>query len=175
MDNEQIILVNEKDEVIGQAEKLAAHQQALLHRAFSVMLYRQTPAGLEFLLQKRADNKYHCGGLWTNTCCSHPRPGEDTKVAAERRLFEELGIHAALIEIGHFTYIAHFQNGLTEHEYDHVFIAPFSSTPSDINPQEISVIKWCTLTNLTKDLQESPETFTPWLPQVISLVTRHLF
>ena len=107
--------MDENDVEIGQAEKLEAHQKGMLHRAFSVMLYRKVAGEVEFLLQRRAEAKYHCGGLWTNTCCSHPRPGESTHDAAGRRLQEELGIGLPLTEIGQFTYTAHFDNGLTEH------------------------------------------------------------
>jgi isopentenyl-diphosphate Delta-isomerase len=174
MSNAKVILVNERDEAVGEIEKLAAHQQALLHRAFSVMLYRKGAQGLEFLLQQRAEDKYHCGGLWANTCCSHPRPNEDTQKAAERRLFEELGIRLPLTPIGHFTYIAHFANGLTEHEFDHVFIAAYSDTPQNFNKEEISTLKWMTAKDLSLALKTQPEQFTPWLNQVLALIQQKL-
>lgn len=160
-------MVDEHDALQGQAEKLEAHQKGLLHRAFSVMLYRKTEGEVEFLLQRRAEAKYHCGGLWTNTCCSHPRPGESTQAAAERRLQEELGISLPLTEIGQFTYKAHFDNGLTEHEFDHVFIAEYILTPKDFNRDEISVLEWVSLKDLGAALMSDPKNFTPWLPQVL--------
>lgn len=174
MNQEYVILVNERDEVIGQAEKLAAHQQALLHRAFSVMLYRKTEGELEFLLQKRAADKYHGGGLWTNTCCSHPRPSEDTRVAAERRLQEEVGVSVKLKEIGHFTYMAHFDNGLTEHEFDHVLVAEYAGMPQDFNPGEISELKWVKARELEVLVQNHPQQFTPWLGYVLAVLASRL-
>lgn len=116
---EEVILVNEKDEPIGTMEKLEAHQKGALHRAFSVFLFN--PKG-ELLLQRRALHKYHSAGLWTNTCCSHPRPGEETSAAAHRRLKEEMGMEADLRFMTSFQYRSEFENGLTEHEFDHVFI-----------------------------------------------------
>lgn len=113
---EKVILVNEQDEVLGVMEKMEAHEKALLHRAFSVFIFNDKH---ELLLQQRAFSKYHSGGLWTNTCCSHPRPGESTEAAAIRRLKEEMGFTANLEKAFSFTYKAHFENGLTEHEFDH--------------------------------------------------------
>jgi len=116
---EEVILVDEFDQQIGVMEKMEAHEKALLHRAFSVFIFNSKG---EMLVQQRALTKYHSGGLWTNACCSHPRPGEDTLQAAQRRLKEELGFETPLKKIFDFTYKAVFDNGLTEHEFDHVFV-----------------------------------------------------
>src|SRR5688500_8369765 len=116
--NESVVLVNESDEVIGSAPKLDAHRDGLLHRAFSVFIRDHDG---RILLHRRADGKYHSGGLWTNACCGHPRPGEETAAAAERRLLEEMGIGTDLAEAGVFTYHASVGAGLMEHEIDHVF------------------------------------------------------
>src|SRR4249919_2599143 len=115
--DQEVILVNEQNEAIGTMEKMEAHRKALLHRAFSVFIFNSKG---EMLLQQRALNKYHSGGLWTNACCSHPRPGELIEDAATRRLKEELGFETPLKKIFQFTYQASFDNGLTEHEFDHV-------------------------------------------------------
>src|ERR1700728_4574124 len=119
MQQEQVILVNERDEPTGSMEKMEAHRKALLHRAFSVFIFNT--AG-DMLLQQRAAGKYHSAGLWTNACCSPPRPGEGTRDAAMRRLYEELGFTAELKKIFDFTYRSEFENGLTEFEFDHVFV-----------------------------------------------------
>src|SRR5215470_11031187 len=116
---QEIILVDEKDRSIGVMEKLEAHRKGLLHRAFSVFIFNSKG---EMLLQQRSDEKYHSGGLWTNACCSHPAPGEDINTAAIRRLNEELGFTTSLTKIFDFIYQSSFENGLTEHEFDHVFI-----------------------------------------------------
>src|SRR5215468_430433 len=115
---EQVILVNELDEEIGTMEKLSAHEQGVLHRAISVFIFNEKG---EMLLQQRASRKYHSGGLWTNACCSHPHPGEATHAAALRRLKEEMGFETSLKKAFDFVYKTSFDNGLTEHEFDHVF------------------------------------------------------
>src|ERR1700733_15003891 len=119
---EEVILVDETDTPLGKMEKMEAHRKALLHRAFSVFIFNSKG---EMLLQRRAPGKYHSGGLWTNACCSHPRPGEETSQAAKRRLFEELGFTTPLEKIFDFTYKSEFDNGLTEHEYDHVYVGQY--------------------------------------------------
>ena len=130
MNREEVILVNEADEQIGVMEKMEAHEKGLLHRAFSVFIFNDKG---EMLLQQRALNKYHSGGLWTNACCSHPRPGEDTLQAAKRRLMEEMGIETSLTLKNSFTYKTAFENGLTEHEFDHIFIGTFNQEPKNTN------------------------------------------
>src|SRR6516164_10337979 len=117
--DQEVILVNEQDEPIGTMGKMEAHKKALLHRAFSVFIFNSKG---EMLLQQRARDKYHSGGLWTNACCSHPKPGEEVQLAASRRLNEELGFNTPLTKIFDFIYQSSFENGLTEFEFDHVFI-----------------------------------------------------
>ena len=165
----QVVLVNVEDEVIGEAEKLAAHEQGLLHRAFSVQLYRHREGQIELLLQQRNANKYHTGGLWTNTCCSHPQPGEDTASAAQSRLKEETGIETALTPIGQFRYCAHFANGLIEHELDHVFLGEWQDLPAAFDRDEISAMKWMRFKALEKSLDDEPYLYTPWLAKVLGL------
>ena len=131
---EEVVLVNEKDEAIGTMEKMAAHEKALLHRAFSVFVFNKNG---DLLMQQRAHSKYHSGGLWTNTCCSHPRPSEHVADAANRRLQEEMGFTTSLTKAFDFTYKAVFDNGLTEHEYDHVFTGIFDG-PVYFNPNEVA-------------------------------------
>lgn len=178
LSSEQIILVDEQDRATGQAEKMAAHREALLHRAFSVFLLSQDEQGMPVtLLQQRCLQKYHCGGLWTNSCCSHPRVGEKILAAARRRLGEELGITAKLnlINIGNFIYRAEFDNGLTEHEFDHVVIA---EVPLDLPlapvASEVMATKWVSLPQLAHELQQNPKIYTPWFGQALALVSAHL-
>jgi len=141
MNIHQVILVNEQDEQVGVMEKMAAHQQALLHRAFSVFIFNKEG---QMLLQKRAAGKYHSPGLWTNACCSHPAPGETTDAAAKRRLQEELGFTTDLKKAFHFTYKAAFDNGLTEYEFDHVYTGVYDG-PIHPDPQEASEVLFLTM------------------------------
>ncbi|MBI1343022.1 MAG: isopentenyl-diphosphate Delta-isomerase [Terrimonas sp.] len=158
METHEIILVNEMDEEIGTAPKMDAHEKGLLHRAFSVFIFNT--AG-KLLLQQRADEKYHCGGLWTNTCCSHPMPGEITEQAAARRLYEEMGFQTALQEIFHFTYNSRFENGLTEYEYDHVFAGEYEG-PVQPDKKEVKDFRFLHLYKIKKMMEEDPAQFTPW-------------
>ncbi|MDR3476934.1 MAG: isopentenyl-diphosphate Delta-isomerase [Gammaproteobacteria bacterium] len=166
---EHVILVDENDNPIGVAEKLKAHQDNLCHRAFSVFVFRNTPKPL-LLLQQRADNKYHSGGLWTNTCCSHPRPGEGIIEAGERRLQEEMGLSASLESHGSFHYIAHFGNGLVENEIDHVLVGYTEHEKIELNPAEAKDYRWVSILELEQDLAIHPEQYTPWLKQALSLI-----
>lgn len=172
--NEYVILVDENNKEIGIQEKIKAHKLAQCHRAFSVFIYRMNPQTqqIEFLLQQREQHKYHCGGLWTNTCCGHPRPGEEVVAAGQRRLFEEMGIvHHHLRLIGQFHYIAKFSNGLTENEMDHVLIGEFNQSENktiQLNPIEASDARWVTSENLNSQLANNPEKFTPWLAQALA-------
>jgi isopentenyl-diphosphate delta-isomerase len=165
---EEVILVNGQDEQVGTMEKMEAHYQAALHRAFSVFLFNDRG---EMLLQQRAKGKYHSGGLWTNACCSHPRPGEATQDAASRRLKEEMGIHASLEKIFDFTYKAPFDNGLTEHEFDHVFAGTYSGS---VKPNKNEVEDYCykTMQEIETSLQSHPHKYTAWFhiafPKVLS-------
>lgn len=172
---EYVILVDQFDQEIGRAEKLVAHQKNLLHRAFSVFIFRKSPQ-LELILQKRADTKYHSPGLWTNTCCSHPRPGENIIKAGERRLLEELNIEASLKDLGWFHYNAHFQNALSENEIDHVLLGMIlANSKIDPNPQEIQAYRWITLENLEQELAVDPKQFTPWLAQALGIVKNNFY
>lgn len=156
------------------AKKLAVHEQNLLHRAFSVFLFRENPRR-ELLLQQRALNKYHSPGLWTNTCCSHPRAGESVIDAGVRRLKDELGISTPLKSLGWFHYNAHFSNGLSENEIDHVLIGTLMvETPILPNPDEVHAYRWITLEDLEQELAAHPEQFTPWLEKALVLVKHHL-
>ncbi len=164
-----VILVDESGAEVGVAEKMAAHRTARLHRAFSIFIFH--PDG-RMLLQQRAAGKYHSAGLWTNACCSHPRPGESTADAAHRRLQEEMGFDCELEEIFHFTYQARLDNGLSEHEYDHVFIGAFDGTPSP-NPDEAGDWKWIAVDELQQDVQSHPEQYTHWFRLALDRVLYH--
>lgn len=155
---EKVILVNEQDEVVGEMEKLEAHQKSLLHRAFSVFVFNSKN---QLLLQKRDEKKYHSGGLWTNTCCGHPRPDEKTKAAAERRLKEEMGFTVALNKEFKFIYKAEFENGLTEHELDNVYFGKYEDFPEP-NPLEVSDWKYMDWKRVLEDVKAYPEMYTVW-------------
>ena len=155
---EQVILVNEQDHPIGLMEKMEVHEKALLHRAFSVFVFNQQG---ELLLQQRAFSKYHSAGLWTNTCCSHPRPDEKTADAASRRLLEEMGFTTPLEKIFDFIYTANFDNGLTEHEFDHVFIGFYEGAIKP-NPTEVSSFIYSTLALIDAQLITTPHIYTEW-------------
>lgn len=169
---EYVILVNEHDEALGTMEKMAAHRSGTLHRAFSIFLF---DAEGRVLLQQRADDKYHSPGLWSNACCSHPRPDEDLRSAADRRLKEELGIEARLEKRFAFTYQARFANDLQEHEFDHVF---FGSFTGGLHPDtaEVKGVRWLSPDELSAEISLTPEAFTPWLlicwPQVLEHLQR---
>lgn len=156
---EEVILVDQEDKALGTMEKLEAHQTGVLHRAFSVFLFNS--AG-ELLLQQRALDKYHSPGLWSNTCCSHPRPGEDTLGAAKRRLQEEMGMECELRFISKFLYKTRFENGLFEHELDHIFVGTTDSLPK-INPQEANDFKFLNLAQIKADVKNNPDQYTVWL------------
>jgi len=160
---EQVILVNERDEKIGLMPKLEAHQKGILHRAFSVFIINDNK---ELMLQQRAMNKYHSPGLWTNTCCSHQRDGETSVEAGKRRLEEEMGFNTPLKETGSIIYKAPFDNGLTEHELDHILIGNFNGIP-EINQAEVSSWKWMTLEQIQKDIRINPDDYTAWFKIII--------
>ncbi|MBW0178880.1 isopentenyl-diphosphate Delta-isomerase [Sediminibacterium sp.] len=155
---EHVILVNEQDEVLGVMEKMEAHEKAQLHRAFSVFVFNTEH---QLLLQKRALTKYHSGGLWTNTCCSHPRPGELTATAAQRRLREEMGFTTELSEAFSFIYKTSFANGLTEYEFDHVFAGTYNGI-IHINSEEVDSYAYRSLEEIASLLEQEPDTFTAW-------------
>jgi isopentenyl-diphosphate delta-isomerase len=155
---ENVVLVDEYDTEVGVMEKMEAHRLGQLHRAFSVILLNDKN---EMLLQKRAASKYHSAGLWSNTCCSHPRPGEDTASAAQRRLMEEMGLSCQLKKSFSFVYKINMGNGLIEHEYDHVYTGFFSGTPL-INPDEVSDWAYINQEMISLDMRVNPERYTYW-------------
>lgn len=167
---EQVVLVNERDEPIGTMGKLRAHQEGALHRAFSIFLFDDQG---RVLLQRRAPGKYHSAGLWTNTCCSHPRPGESIAAAAQRRLKEEMGITAELTERFSFMYRAVFANGLQEHELDHVLFGTFSGAAAP-DPEEADAWKYMHPDALEDDLAAHPERYTAWLSECWSRVREEM-
>ena len=147
--SDNVVLVDKNNRKIGVAEKLQAHKDGQLHRAFSVFVFNKNN---ELLVQKRNSNKYHSGGLWSNTVCSHPKPGETYLAAAHRRLEEEMGFNCPLKKISCFIYKASFANGLTEHEYDCVFIGKYDGVIHP-DPEEIEDYKWISLQNLKADIK----------------------
>ena len=167
---ENVILVDPEDHPMGEIEKITAHRYAMLHRAFSVFVFRRRNNKLELLLQQRNKTKYHSGGLWTNTCCSHPHPGEDLIQSAEKRLKNEMGIAVKLKAIGKFHYVAPFANGLTENEIDHVLIGNYNANDILINPDEVQTYRWISITALQHDLATHPKKYTPWFKQALTLV-----
>ena len=170
MVKEKVILVNEKDEQIGLMEKIEAHEKALLHRAFSVFVFNEKN---EMMIQQRALSKYHSPGLWTNTCCSHQREGETNIQAGKRRLQEEMGFSTDLKDTISFIYKAPFDNGLTEHEFDHILVGKFEGEP-DLNPDEVADWKWITLEDVEKDMKVHPEIYTEWFKIIFDKYYSHI-
>jgi len=170
MKEENVILVNESDEPIGVMPKMEAHQKALLHRAFSVFIFNSEG---KLMLQQRALHKYHSPGLWTNTCCSHQRLGESNLEAGNRRLFEEMGMKVDLEELFSFIYKAPFDNGLTEHELDHVMIGYSEQSPV-INKEEVEDWKWMGMDDIKTDINIQPEAYTAWFKIIFDRVHSHL-
>ncbi|MCA1591971.1 MAG: isopentenyl-diphosphate Delta-isomerase [Acidobacteria bacterium] len=164
---ERVILVDEHDREIGEAEKLEAHAGGKLHRAFSIFVFNSEK---HLLLQKRAASKYHSGGLWSNTCCGHPRPGETTQAAARRRLREEMNFSCELRAAFEFLYRAEFANGLVEHEYDHVLTGKFDGVPAP-DESEVEGWKWVRLDKLRAEMKDRPDDYTYWLK--LALSTEH--
>lgn len=155
---EKVILVDKQNNPIGLMEKIEAHEKALLHRAFSVFVFNNNG---ELMLQQRAEEKYHSPLLWTNTCCSHQRDGETNIEAGKRRLQEEMGFVCELEEVFSFIYKAPFNNGLTEHEFDHVMVGKFNGMPK-INENEVKKYKWMRLEDVKKQIEKKPEEYTIW-------------
>ena len=155
---EYVVLVDANDNPIGLMEKMEAHIKAELHRAFSIFIFNTKG---EMLLQQRAFSKYHTPGLWTNTCCSHPRHEETLEQATARRLQEEMGMKCELKEVFHFTYKADVTQGLMEHEIDHVFVGTTDVVP-EINPDEVESYKYDTMENIRMDIEKNPQDYTPW-------------
>jgi isopentenyl-diphosphate delta-isomerase len=166
----KLILVDENDLAVGTAEKMEAHEKALLHRAFSIFIFNSKG---EMLLQQRALSKYHSGGLWTNACCSHPYFEQDTLAAAEKRLLEEMGFKTPLTKAFAFVYKANFDNGLTEHEYDHVFIGRYDGA---ILPDKDEVESFCfmSMAELKAAMQLHPQKYTAWFKIALPKLENYL-
>ncbi|MBT6252697.1 MAG: isopentenyl-diphosphate Delta-isomerase [Flavobacteriaceae bacterium] len=167
---EQVVLVDEKDNPIGLMPKMEAHERAVLHRAFSVFILNGKG---ELMLQQRANHKYHSPGLWTNTCCSHQRDGESNIDAGQRRLHEEMGFTTELTELTSFIYKASFDNGLTEHEFDHIMLGRYEDNPV-INPDEVAAWKWMPLAEVKKDVEANPKNYTVWFVIIFAKFYDHL-
>lgn len=170
MEEEKVILVNEKDEQIGLMPKMEAHEKALLHRAFSVFVFNQDN---ELMIQQRAFGKYHSPGLWTNTCCSHQREGESNVQAGKRRLQEEMGFTTELKDTVSFIYKAPFDNGLTEHEFDHILVGYYDGKPN-LNPEEVNDWKWMALEDLKVDMEKQPQLYTEWFKIIFENYYNHI-
>ena len=155
---EHVILVDEHDNQLGLMPKMEAHEKAVLHRAFSVFIFNNDG---DLMLQQRAAHKYHSPLLWTNTCCSHQRDGESNIAAGKRRLVEEMGFSTELKEVFSFIYKAPFDNGLTEHELDHVMVGYFDGFP-EVNPEEVASFKWMSLEAIKEDIELHPNLYTAW-------------
>ncbi len=167
---EFLVLVDDTDNAWGKMEKMEVHRLGLLHRAFSVFVFNSKG---DLLLQQRADTKYHSANLWTNTCCSHPRFGEETDFAARRRLKEEMGLSCHLDHGFSFTYKVKFENGLTEHEFDHVYFG-VSDEMAILDPEEVENWKYISIEDLLDDLKTNPQNYTEWLKLSIDKVTEHI-
>ena len=155
---ELVVLVDEHDNQVGLMPKMEAHEKAVLHRAFSVFVFNDQS---ELMMQQRAATKYHSPLLWTNTCCSHQRDGETSLAAGKRRLQEEMGFVCDLTEVFQFVYKAPFDNGLTEHELDHVMIGTYNGEPN-VNPEEVASHKWMSLEDVKNDMEDNPQQYTAW-------------
>lgn len=160
---EEVILVDEHDREVGTMEKLEAHQKGLLHRAFSILVFNSKG---ELMLQQRAIHKYHSGGLWTNTCCSHPRPGETAIAAGKRKLIQEMGFDCELTYSHKFIYKVELDNNLIEHEWDHVLVGYYNDKP-EINTSEAMNWKFIALDALQKDVAENPQHYTQWFKMIL--------
>lgn len=161
---EHVVLVDQEDNAIGTMEKMEAHRKGILHRAFSILLFNSKG---ELLLQKRAISKYHSGGLWTNTCCSHPLPDEDIEAAARRKLKQEMGIELQPEFAYKFIYKTNLDKGLVEHECDHVFIGSFDGTPT-INHEEVEEWKFSDLNSILIDISKHPQAYTSWFKLIVN-------
>jgi isopentenyl-diphosphate delta-isomerase len=168
-DRDEVIVVDEYDRAVGVAPKLAAHRDGALHRAVSVFV---TDGAGSVLLQRRALAKYHSGGLWSNSCCGHPRPGESVADAATRRLVEEMGIRCSLEPAGAFRYRAELPNGFIEHEIVHVFVGRWDGEPTP-DPAEVGAWRWATVAELGRETRERPDQYTVWLADVLSQIRSH--
>ena len=170
MSEERVILVDNEDVQLGLMPKMEAHEKALLHRAFSVFILNKKG---ELMLQQRAMHKYHSPGLWTNTCCSHQREGEENVLAGKRRLIDEMGFTTPLEEIFSFIYKAPFENGLTEHELDYILLGYFDGNPI-INPNEVATWKWMSLEQIANSIKVNPQHFTVWFKIIFNRFYKYI-
>lgn len=161
--NNNVILVDNQDNQIGVCEKIKAHQEGKLHRAFSIFIFNSKG---ELLLQQRAKEKYHSGGLWANTVCSHPTPDRDILDSVEDRMKEEMGFSTEVNELFSFIYKSDYKNGLAEHEYDHVFIGNYDDNPIP-NPEEVMNYKWMNIKDLQKDIEKNSNSYTSWFKIIL--------
>mgnify|MGYP005996863561 CR=1 FL=1 len=161
---EEVILVDIEDSAVGQMEKMKAHKEGRLHRAFSILIFNDQG---DILLQQRALDKYHSGGLWTNACCSHPRPHESVLEAANRRLMEEMGFETELVFGFKFVYKALLDRGLTEYELDHVYMGNYSGS-IHVNSEEVANWKWISYPDLKRDIAENPKNYTIWFKDILN-------
>lgn len=168
---EDVILVDENDRQTGTMEKLEAHQKGVLHRAFSIFLFNKNG---ELLLQRRALEKYHTPGLWTNTCCSHPRADESMEHALQRKLKQEMGITIPVKKAFQFVYKAELESGLIEHELDHVFYGYFGENPNP-NPEEVVEWKYSSVSDIREDIKNYPERYTPWFKIIFERAAKYAF
>lgn len=166
---EEVILVDDQDRPIGTMEKMEAHEKGLLHRAFSIFVFNSDG---ELLLHQRAFDKYHSGGLWTNTCCSHPRPGESVLEAGQRRLMEEMGMACELTERFQFLYRSELDQGLIEHELDHVMFGVSDDLPV-LNPEEVAAYRYASLEEISEEMTDDPDLFTAWFKICFAEVLKH--
>lgn len=169
---DHVVLVDSNDNTLGKEDKLIAHQKGLLHRAFSIFIFRKDPTDQlqwQLLLQRREQKKYHCAGLWSNTCCSHPGIDETVIDAGHRRLQEELGFTTPLTHVGAFTYYAQCDNNLIEYEYDHILIANVAQPDIQLNLEEISEIQWLSIADTKKNLSAQPQHYTPWFAKALDI------
>ena len=169
MQVEYVVLVTKDDKPLGTMEKMEAHEKGVLHRAFSIFIFNSQK---QLLMQRRAMEKYHSPGLWTNTVCSHPRSGEDVLDAGNRRLEEEMGLKSELSELFSFLYKADVGDGLKEHEFDHVLTGVTDEKPIP-NPQEVSEYKYVDFDWVVKDVAENPETYTEWFKIALKELKKH--
>ncbi|WP_241645523.1 isopentenyl-diphosphate Delta-isomerase [Rosenbergiella metrosideri] len=170
MENIEVILVDEHDNPLGKMEKLAAHRQGRLHRAVTVYIFNTKQ---QLMLQQRAFSKYHCGGLWSNTCCGHPFPNESTQQAAERRLDEEMGLKLSLTKLTQTYYNLPVTDGLVEHEFGHIFTG-LTDQPPVLNPHEAENYRFASLSEVQQELISSPERFTPWFKTTFPMLVKQL-
>ena len=167
---EEMVLVDKNDNQVGTGEKMQVHKDGVLHRAFSIFVFNSEG---KMMIHQRNKNKYQSGGLWTNTCCSHPMPGEKTEDAVKRRLQEEMGFTTKLKKAFDFIYRVKFDNGLFEHELDNVFIGRFDGNPKP-NPDEVQDWKWVNLKELRKDMDDNPDNYTYWFKEAIDRVIEYV-